>query len=152
MSIPVPTVPAVKAALLAALEARTELTDDEQPVVLSYGQDFELAPDAIWIGESNGVFTPARMVGGGGALWLDETYDLEVNVWVMFGDDEEQAAEVRANELAAVVLDTVRLDPSLGDTVLEAMPAGYRVSTFFDEEGLGRLVQILITLRITTCL
>lgn len=141
MSIPVSTVPAVKAALKVALEARAELAN--VPVFYSIVTDLN-EDDLIVVGGTRGRFEVARMVGSGAQWWLDETYDQQVEVWVYRGGDDEQATEERAHTLAAVVVDTLRLDPSIGGRVNQATPAGFEVTPDWEHEGIGTHCKYLL--------
>ena len=145
MTIPVPTVPVVKAALVTALKARTELTN----VSVEYGPAGTfLDDDQILVGRAHGAFNVSRMVGGGGQWWLDEHYVLQVEVLSFRGDDDEQATEERAHTLAAVIVDTIRLDPSIGGRVNQATPVGWECDPDWDENNLGRHAKYLLDIAI----
>lgn len=135
MTIPVSTVPAVKAALKTALEGRSELANI---VLVEYGPATTwLADEMILLGGTQGRMSVARMVGSGGAGWLDEDYVLSVSVLLFRGEDDAQAAEARLHALAAVVFDTVRLDPSIGGLVTQAEPSTFTTELAWDDEHLG---------------
>jgi hypothetical protein len=136
MSIPVSTVPAVKAYLFTALKARSEYA---QPVLVCYDRPGTYLPnDIVMVGDVTQTFAPLRMVGSGAQGWLDETYQLEIVVESFQGGDDPQAVTERAASLAAVAVDAVRLDPSLGGLVTQANPISLDYSSTFEDEHLGR--------------
>ena len=137
MTTPVSTVPAVKAALLAKLQARADLADVqiEYEPVSTFTDD-----EMIVLGAVQGRMDVRRMVGSGGAGWLDEAYVLTVSVYVFRGDADETASqtnEERAYALAASVADEVRADPSIGGLVTQANPSSFECVASWDEEHLG---------------
>lgn len=137
MTIPVSTVPAVKAYLKTTLEARSEF---QNTVLVEYGPATTfLADELVLLGDSRGTMTVARMVGGGGQFWMNEDYILEVDILLMRGEDDQQAAENRLHTIAAVICDAVRLDPSLGGLVTQANPASFAVELGWEDEHLGVL-------------
>jgi hypothetical protein len=150
MTIPVSTVPAVKAYLKTTLEARSEFLNT---VLVEYGPATTfLADEMVMLGDTRGGFKVARMVGGGGQGWLDEEYVLDITVHLFRGDDDPQAAENRLHTIAAVICDTVRLDPSLGNLVTQADPAGFAVELAWDDEHLGVSDRYVLGLRVQASL
>jgi hypothetical protein len=116
------TVPAVKAYLFAQLQARPEITAGAKTLV-SYDDPGPYQPDDIIVlGDVSRSVAPLAMVGDGGPGWLQENYTQSVVVSVYRGLDSAQAAFERAALLADVVIDVVRVDPSLGGLVTRCWP------------------------------
>jgi hypothetical protein len=129
MTIPVSTVPAVLAYLKATL--RTYINDDPNPqdIYLCVGDPgMQDPPDIINLAGVTRTLPHMAMVGSGGALALEENYDIDVIVSAsMSGEDADVISPLiiaRAWQLQAYVEDAVRQDPSLGTQVLWAWPTG----------------------------
>lgn len=149
MSIPVPTAPAVKAYLMTALAARTELTGSTPPAELSYDVPGTfLADDVVVVGDVDVSFAPLQMVGSGGAGWLDEHYTVDVVVDVVRGADDAQGAFQRAATLAAAAIDIVRQDPSLGGLVIQAAPSRLTFESNWQEDGKGRQTTAVLSIAV----
>lgn len=146
-TVPVSTVPAVKAYLLGALKVRSDLADLAEAI--QYGPPTTaMNDDMILLDAARGAFEVDRMVGGGGQWWMDESYSLDILIWIHRGDDDPQACEERAFAVAASVVDTLRQDPSLGGLVTQASPAGFEMDGDWDDEHLGRHVKFALTVAI----
>lgn len=146
MTIPASTVPAAVGYIYDHIVAG--VTDPD--VLVSYGPPGPNQPDdIIAVGTDIGAEeVPYQMVSGGGAGWLDETYDINIVVSVFRGGDEPRAVLERAYALADIVATVVRGDPSLGGAVVLAHPAGVAASTVgWDGDGKGRIVDLNITIR-----
>lgn len=145
---PVSTVPVVKAALVAALLARTEMA---APTLVSYGEPGPYLPDDIVaVMDTAQTFDVMAMVGSGAGKWLSETFVIEVQVDCFLGGDAAQAVEERALFLASVVVDVVRVDPSIGALVIEARPASMRTTGSWEDDRKGRRAQVVLTFTVTT--
>jgi hypothetical protein len=143
MTIPVSTLPAVKAYLFTQLSARTELAD---PVGVFYDLPSVTPPDdLVYLGDSRGKNVITRMVGSGGAGWLDEHYELDIVVDVIRGDDDPKANDEQALALLAAVVDTIRADPSLGGLVIQAAPVAFSLSSSWDDDHVGRTATAVLT-------
>lgn len=148
---PVSTIPAVKAALVTAIAARTEITGDAAPILVSYGLPGTYQPnDIIAVLDSAQTFEVMAMVGSGGSKWLDENYALAVTVDCFIGGDLAQTVEERALALAAIVVDVVRADPSIGGRVLEARPASMTTTGAWEDDRKGRRGVVTLTFQIFT--
>jgi hypothetical protein len=146
MTIPVSTMPAVKAYLYTQLTARAELAD---PVGVFYDMPTVTPPDdLVYLGDCRGKNVITRMVGSGGAGWLDEHYELDIVVDVVRGDDDPKANDEQALALLAAVVDTVRLDPSLGGLVIQAAPGRFSLTSEPNEEHLGRNTTAVLTVEV----
>ena len=146
MSIPPPTVPAVKAYLFAALKARPELA---LPVLVSYDEPGPHQPDDIVaVCDVDDTATVMRMVGSGAAGWLDETMTVQVVCESYRGGDEAQAVFERAAVLAAVVCDVVRLDPQLGGIAIEAKPSRISYASQWEPDHKGRLCRATVSVSV----
>jgi hypothetical protein len=143
---PVSTIPVVKAYLVTQLKARSELAE---PVLVQYGEPGTYLPnDCVAVLDATQSFDVMAMIGSGAGLWLSETYTLDVVVDCFLGGDDPQTVEERALLLAAVVVDVVRLDPSLGGVVIECRPLQLRTSGSWEEEHKGRRGQVTVTLHV----
>lgn len=83
----------------------------------------------IAIGQVRHTDTPATLIGSGMQYWLNEVYDVEVNIncWMSTGDaDLTSNLATELNNQAWALLDyvyaVVRDDPSLGAQVNQAYP------------------------------
>lgn len=151
MPIPVSTVPAVKAYLKTQLQARAELAG----VLVSYDDPGPgVTNDMVILGDTNRTVSRLALVGGGGDGALDESYTLTVTATAYRGGDEPQLVFERACALADVVVDVVRLDPSLGSRVVECWPSAIEHQSAWDTEDLddgnvahlGRVATVVIGL------
>lgn len=143
MTAPVSTVPGVKAYLYTTIKARAEMAE---PVLVSYDEPGPNQPDDIVvIGDVVRTVEVVQMVGSGGAGWLDERYSITVLVESFISDDKAQVVFERAAALADVVVDVVRLDPSLGGRVIESAPSMSEQVGGWDEEHGGRLSSLTVT-------
>lgn len=139
MTIPVPTGPVVKAALVALVASVVDedfTTGDPQVGVWYTDAGANFPDDNIMVGKISQTMKPMRMVGGGGALWMNESYAVEVDISAHRGGDNAQKAEERVFALAGLVGNAVRSDPSLGGLVLVSWPASLDVeSEWIDDPG-----------------
>lgn len=147
MSIPVSTIPQVKAYFYAQLKARSELTSGAagaRQVLVSYDVLTPNVPDEyVMVGNVRRQVSVARMVGGGGAGWLDERYELDITTSVYRGGDEAQTVFERACAIADVVVDVVRLDPSLGGLVIQCNPLQAEYRSDWADNNAGRETQVI---------
>ncbi|MCU1590091.1 MAG: hypothetical protein JWP11_1347 [Frankiales bacterium] len=143
LTIPVPTHAAVKASLftgLTALNLCTIFYDDPTT---------DLEDDWISLGATRGTFLPQDLVGTGGAGWLREAYTLDVEISSFRGDDDPQATYERCAVLMAAVVDYVRQDPTLGGLInIQVRPDAFEVDPAWEDEHLGRICRILLTLAV----
>ena len=143
MTIPVSTVPAVKAYLVTQLTATLTAATGKQLGVF-YDEPGPFQPDdVVSVGDvTSFVSAPGAMVGGGGAGWIEERYTLEVVIDVFRGGDQAQTAYERAWALLAGVCSLVRTDPSLGSRVVEARPGQVTTTSEWDADHKGRHVRL----------
>lgn len=129
------TIPAAKAALLSALQARPGLSG----VLVAWGASAKPATqsEAIYVDDATEVEREWISLG---AQRLDEIYTLQVRVEsTAYGDgsDVRQGVEDRLWTLVAEVEQAVRDDLTLGGTLhgKGAKPAGVEPLTFPTDEG-----------------
>lgn len=138
MTIPVSTVPAVRAAIAAGV---TALINDPS-VVVSDGPPSVTKDDMIVI---DGVTREVRysgFVGSGGAGWLEEIYHLKVVVQSFRGGDNFPTVIARAWALTSVVETFVRTDPSIGALLIVSHPEQSDESDLWEENNKGPIVTI----------
>lgn len=145
MAAPVSTAPTVRAYLLAEI---AELVD--AAVLVSDGPPGPNQPDdIIVIGDVDNNIEIAAVVGDGGQGWLVERYDLIITVSCYRGGDDNNEVFARAAELAGLVVEVVRQDPSLAATVLLAVPERWTSDSSWEASYKGRLVDIDVTIKVT---
>lgn len=104
------TIPAYKAALHAALEARVELRN----VQVSYGAPLPApADELVWLAGVEGEQEAAAL----GAQRREETFRLTIIIDVFVQGQNQRAATDRAFELMAIIETVLRADGSLGNVV-----------------------------------
>ncbi|MFJ2575968.1 hypothetical protein [Kitasatospora aureofaciens] len=143
--IPASSIPAVRAWLLAQLQAN--LTADplskSSELLVCLDEPGPYQPDDIVsIGEVHQTYSPESVVGSGGAGWLREDYQLHVTVDVYRGGDDPAGTFLRARALADLVVAVVRSDPSIGGAVDRARPTSATHTASWDDEHRGRHVSI----------
>lgn len=153
MTIPVSTVPAVKAYLVTQLRATLTAVAGEQLLVV-YDQPGTYHPgDVVIVGDVTAYASqPGAMVGGGGAGWIEEQYSLEVVVEVFRGGDYAQTAYERAWTLASAIAAVIRTDPSLGQRAIESRPGAMSTTSTWDDERLGRVVHLTLAVDVAAWL
>lgn len=129
------TIPAAKAALLGALQARVALAD----CYVAWGLPAKPPPQSEAIYVDDAVDVQREWVSLG-AQRLDERYTLQVRVeTIAYGDDSalRQSVEERMWVLVAAVEQCVRDDLTLGGTLYgtTATPAGVEPLTFPTDNG-----------------
>lgn len=128
-TIPVSSVPAAVAYLVAAIQAQltaSTTTATLRQATRVYAGDPtspDLPNDFVCVGRVTRPLKKGSMVGSGGARWLTEEYDIAVTISSWRGDQTENVVTQRAWQLVAFVETAVRKDPSLGGAVLEAYPS-----------------------------
>jgi hypothetical protein len=153
MTIPVSTVPAVKALLAQGITDAATVDPGHQLLVCFDDPSRYQPDDIVMIGKvKNRNTVPWQMVGDGGAGWLREDYRLEVEVSVFRGGEDAIAPYNRAWELASIVEYVVRKDPSLGGLVIQANPADSQDESSWDETHKGRIVTVTITIAVCAAL
>lgn len=150
MSVPVSTIPGVKGYVFDQLVARAELIGDT--ILVCYDEPGPYQPDDIVsVGDVARTVEPVGMVGSGGQGWLGEKYRLDVTVDCFRGGDDARTVFERACALADVVVDAVRLDPSLGGRVIESYPStgSYQSDWLTHEETgahMGRSARVVVSI------
>lgn len=160
---PVSTIPSVKAYMVTQIRARTELTTGiaDGSILVCYDAPGPFQPDdiiAVMDAETDDM-PVVQLVGGGLAGWLDEHYTLTIVVSVHRGGDDPQTVFERAAALAAIVVDVVRQDPSLGGRVIVAKPQQLSFQSDWamaplEEDGgevlyTGRLTDVAVPISVT---
>lgn len=144
MTIPASTVPLAVGYLFDNI--KTSINDPA--VRVSYGPPPPgTTGDFIVIESISREIVISRMVGSGGAGWLDEIYVVDINCWVFRGGDNGQPAIERSAALADVVISVVRSDPSLGGAVKVANPTNVEYTPTLDEEHRGILAEARVSIR-----
>lgn len=144
VTIPVSTVPAVKAYLLELMQVGLAGPD----LQVYYSEPGPGYPDdVVYLGDTKLTQQPVQMVGSGGAGWLFEAYHQVVEVDVYRGGDDPQAVFERAASLVAQIEAMVRADPSLGGRVITAFPADTDYESGWEEGHGGRITHA--TMRIS---
>jgi len=144
MTIPSSTVPAVKAALVAAITAAV----GDPAVLVCYGPPGTYAPDdIIFVGDVKRTVVAHAFVGTGAAGAFAEDYDVDVNLRSYRGGGSEQAAvaDARAWALVAFVDSAVRADLSLGGLVVKAEPATADSVLGYDGDHKGWICEVTCT-------
>lgn len=139
------TIPAFKAALLAALQQRTGL----HGVEVSWGYPFNSqSREWLFLGNVSGDQTAAAL----GRQRREESYDLEVIIAVLKPGSrgDIRARTERAFEIAAEVEDQLRTDASVGQVVRVAQVEGpLRLSEFFvGDSGTEVGAELLLTIHV----
>lgn len=139
--IPPSSAPVARTWLYDQLTA--QLTPDplskSSSLLVCYDQPGTNQPDDIVaIGKVTRNVSVNSFVGGGGAGWLEERYQVAVTVDVYRGGDDSQIAYSRATALVDAVIAVVRADPSLGGAVIQARPLSDITEVEWDEQHLGR--------------
>lgn len=142
-------IPAVKAALLAILQADSGLSG----VQVTHGHPGGvLENEAVWIGRAEGRHEPASIRSG--RQPRDETFTLDVIVSVLMAGATIAEAETRAHALAAQVEDAIAADVTLGlspDILwalpgdIEERPTSYETTGVLAEIRLGVEVKARLT-------
>lgn len=156
MTAPASSVPVVRQWLYQqCTTAAAGFTEPTVEVYLSQ-EDHASTQDLIVIGGAHRRFEPNRLVGGGGVLWGDETYTVDVDIACYvagpdaFNDTATQdSVDTRAYKILAAVETQIRLDPSAGGAVVVLHPAGSSSQHEWDEESNGGHCQITLTVQVT---
>lgn len=124
------TIPAAKAALLAALQARPALAAAH--VARGIPAKPAARKERVYIGNARDV---QRTWAGLGGQRLDETYVLDLVIECFRSGDDQAGTEVRLWELVNEIELTVRADLTLAGTVRSCRPDGSTEETGPDEGG-----------------
>ena len=135
------TVPAFKAALLAALQARPTLST----VQVTYGAPLPSPADEyVWLADADGEQETAAL----GAQRREEYYDLTVYVAVYRAGEDQQATTERAFELVAELEEVLRADATVGGVVRVAVVAGpFRLEEMASDTHRGAQVTVTVAVR-----
>lgn len=151
--IPESSIPAVQAYLLNGLSALLKPDPDADGLLVCQGEPGTYQPeDIVYIGEVHQTYNPEAIVGTGGPLWLREDYHQTICVSVYRGGDDAALVMNRACALANQIINYVRSDPSLGALVHRARPAQVTYNPEFDNEHMGRRVDVEISIDIMNTL
>lgn len=156
MTAPASTVPVVRQWLYSTITtAVASFTDPSVEVYLSQ-EDHESTQDLVVIGGAHRKNTMARLVGGGGLGWLDETYTIDVDIACFvagpdaFTDTATQdSVDTRAYKVLAAIEQALRADPSAGGNVVVLYPSGSASQHEWDESEMGGQCQITLTVEVT---
>lgn len=150
MTAPTSTAPAVKAAIVAGVQAALTAVSDTATLVC-YDEPGPAQPDDIVsIGRVDREVTALSLVGSGGTGWLDEQYTIEVIVSSYRGGDDPQTVFERAASLADTVIEFVRSDPSIGGRVVVARPSHWTYEGTWEPEHKGRIATAVGHIYVTT--
>lgn len=130
MTIPVSVVPAACSYLLTAIESACSADPLFPEMLIELGEPTQdLENDIIAVGRVVRSEQPRTLVGSGAQFWLNESFDIDVNIntWLGSGDADNTSADAlalnaRAWQLVGYVETAVRNDPSFGGLVNEAFP------------------------------
>jgi len=141
--IPDSSIPAAKLYLFDQLTA----TFQGQPGIGVYLDEPPTDPppedDVVMVGDIEQTWEPWELVGSGGEGWLFEKYAIDVTVSVYRGGDDPRGVLTQAAALVKQVAAVVRVDPSLGDNVLQAYPASANYKSGWSDEGAsGRVTEV----------
>lgn len=140
ITITTSSIPTLKANLKAALQARAGLSG----VQVSWGWPSAPAKEMILLGDvRDGTQDPAGMRST--PHHRDETYSVEVTIWVERIGADQQSATERAFELAAEIEDELRNDLTVGGAVRTAQVQG-RVE--IEERASDRARLALLTINV----
>jgi hypothetical protein len=125
------TVPAVRSALVALLEVA--LPDSQ----VSYGRpaDAALQRECVWVGAARGADRIPVMKAG--RKCREQSYSVQVIVWVAMPSGQQDDADARAFEVLTVIEGLVADDPSLGglDGLVHATAGAWESVSDFAKEG-----------------
>lgn len=149
---PVSTVPAAIAYLASAIQTQLNTDSDPADILLIIGEPSEDAPDVfvqIVTGSLQRTVKQIAEIAGWHAGALGEEYDVNVVVSVAQATldpvNDPLALVQRAWQIVGYVETAVRLDLSLGKTVLVAKPrAASGGSPNWSENGVGRICEITV--------
>lgn len=151
-TIPVSSVPAVRAYLVAAITTQVQASHYTEPgvEVYSVAVDHDTTQDVVVVGKARRKTEPGSLVGGGGAHFQFERYRLEVviecDAWGP--NDTPTVVENRAYALLANVETAVRADPSLGGLVVEAYPDESEDDPSWSAEHKGARCQLVAQIHV----
>ena len=148
MSIPISTVPGVRASLFEALQATcTAAAGVDLLVRYDDPGPFE-PPDIVSLGDvTNRNVEYHAMVGDMGAQSLAESYSIEVVIDVCRqGDDPGQVTTERAWALAAQVETAARTDPTFGGLAWESRPGVSRSESQWTEDHAWYRVRVTVSI------
>jgi len=135
----VSTVPALKGALKAALEARTGLHD----VLIAWGWPRSPRPEMILLGDvPDCKQEPAAMRAGGHTR--EESYDLSVLIRVERKILDQTTVTQRAYAIAAEIESLLRSDVTVGGTVRVAQFGAGKLEEQASDEARVALLEVLI--------
>lgn len=135
------TIPAFKAALLTALEARAALAK----VQVSYGPPLpQPSAEWIWLGDADGEQDAAAF----GHSRREETFALTLMVGVKRGGNGQQAATERAFEIAEEIENELRTNADVTATVrLAEIKGPIKLEELASPDGTSRGAHLTITIR-----
>jgi hypothetical protein len=124
------TIPAAKAALLTAIQARVALAG----VHVAWGvpADLPAEPERIYVGDAVDV---SRVWASLGAYRLDESYTLQVHVETFAGGNDQRTVEERLWVLVNEVEQAVRGDLTLAGAVRVTRPDPIDSRTLPTDDG-----------------
>jgi hypothetical protein len=131
------TVPAFKSALLAKLNARTNLKN----VQVTYGPPLPPSREWIWLGDVAGEQQTAAL----GNQRREETYDLSVIIGITREGVDQQATTERAFALMAELENELRSDATVGGVVRTAEVQGqFRLDELASDTARGAHLAITV--------
>jgi hypothetical protein len=132
------SVPGVRTWLLQVLSAAVEpFTSPTVEVFLSQ-PDHETANDLVVIGAVHRQTPTVRFVGGGGPMWQDEIYTIDIEIACFLGGAAAfPDVDLRAYQVLVACEQAIRADPSANGQVVVIHPEGSDSSHEWDEGGEG---------------
>ena len=144
------SVPRACAALLAAITTQVAADPLASQVLVCIGEPPMDSPNDIIQVVTNvrRVVRPEAMMGSYNVSGpLEENYEIQCLVSSWSGSSDPVSILNRAYVLASYVESAVRVDPSLGSTVLEAHPSGTDGGEpKWTSEPIGRLCELTVTI------
>lgn len=147
-AIPVSTIPACKAYLLALLTTAV----NDPAVLVCYGPPGIYFPDdIIYIGDADRTIRPLGMVGGGGPGAFLEEYIVRIMLRSFRAGGGEQAvvADGRAWQLVGIIDTAIRGDMTFGGLLIEGAPDVQTSTLDFDPDHKGWESAVVYEVRCT---
>jgi hypothetical protein len=144
------TVPTVRAALKARVETLLAAAGDTQTKP-SYGHPGKNIPARyIAVADTDdGVTRDQRTHPLRKTSSRTETYDLRLIIWCKTGDHSKQQQMVETSwELAGLIDDGLRDEPTLGGLVTWALPSRFIDSDLYLNEGFASEIIVIVTVNV----
>lgn len=150
MTVPVSTVPAAKAALVALISAQPTVTDPNGDIetIVSYDDPGpNTANDFVVVGNVSRQVATLALIGSYQQGSLQEQYTVTV-ICEAFRGDSAQTASERAWALASAVEQSVRNNPTLNSSVAQAVPGSTADEGTWDADGKGFTATVTVSVEV----